>query len=137
MTNPNKRTYEGKTRQSIPRPTRVAAMNNEIKYYIHNDERWRRKLHREDGPAHILPKSSTEYWYQYGVYHRRRGPAVIGKDIKQWYRRGALHRTDGPASIMTSGFSWLIHGEYLSFDRWCKRLGKTHAERAALLLEFF
>jgi hypothetical protein len=54
-------------------------------------------LHREDGPARILPEGCT-FWYKDGKLHRENGPAVVRVGGSQkWYLNNELHREDGPA----------------------------------------
>lgn len=63
-------------------------------------ERWELddKLHREDGPALILP-DGTQTWYRHGKIHRGDGGPAISKPhgTKEWWQDGQRHREDGPA----------------------------------------
>ncbi len=70
------------------------------------------RLHRDDGPAWILP-DGTQSWYQHGEWHRDDGPAIIrANDTKEWYQHGRLHRDDGPARVRPDGsMFWYYHGE--------------------------
>jgi len=98
------------------------------------------RLHRDGGPAVIVPDGSEEwyedgwlhrtdggpavttgdgscYWYQLGQLHRVGGPAVVRSDgTKEWYQRGWRHRTDGPA----------IEGPYIQ-ARWYLRGRRVRA----------
>jgi len=100
----------------------------------------RGRLHREGGPALILPDGTEEwyqdgrlhrsdggpavthddvsmYWYESGQLHRTNGPAIIRSDrTRAYYRHGKLHRTDGPA----------IEGPYIQ-PRWYLRGRRVHA----------
>ena len=61
-----------------------------------------RKLHRDDGPAHISRAGET--WYHNGTVHRTYGPAIIMTDGTQIYmNNGFMHREDGPAKINADG----------------------------------
>lgn len=72
------------------------------------------KLHREDGPAHILP-NGTRAWLVMGVQHREGAPAVEHDNgFQLWYRHGQLHREDGPAVRHSDGYeAWYLHGTEL------------------------
>ena len=71
------------------------------------------KLHRNDGPARILPNYGSQFWYQHGKLHRDDGPARVWADgTLEWYQHDELHRDDGPAVIWPSGGqSWYQHNE--------------------------
>jgi hypothetical protein len=57
------------------------------------------RLHREDGPALVLP-CGAEYWYIHGKKHREDGPAIIKHNgDKYYFQNDKLHREDGPAII--------------------------------------
>jgi glycine/D-amino acid oxidase-like deaminating enzyme len=61
------------------------------------------RLHREDGPALILP-SGREEWYRHGKLHRDDGPAVVhANGSVKWYRHGRRHREGAPACVYVNG----------------------------------
>ena len=83
----------------------------DISYYIKGTK----ILHREDGPAVILP-----------------GAAKI------WYCNGKLHREDGPAIVHSTGVvSWVLDNEFFSTkEEWFEAL--TEEQRLkALYTEYF
>jgi hypothetical protein len=68
------------------------------------------KLHREDGPAKVLPNGVKE-WYLNGKLHREDGPAIEYKnDEEEWYMHGKRHREGGPAERRTNGDAWYQNG---------------------------
>src|SRR5262249_52311974 len=77
-----------------------------------------RRLHREGGPAVLKGNPyyapCTERWYRHGKLHRDDGPAVIvpcysqtandaRRGITAYYVDGVLHRDDGPAVRYANG----------------------------------
>ena len=92
-------------------------------------------LHREDGPAVMLPNGSKEWWVhghkhrddgpaitwadgtamrrQHDNLHRIDGPAYVHPDgTEAWWRNDKRHRTDGPAIVTSKGaLEWWEHGE--------------------------
>ena len=70
------------------------------------------KLHRENGPAIILPDGTKE-WYLNGLLHRENGPAV--ESNKAWYKNGKRHREDGPAIEFPDGTKeWWLNGKLIA-----------------------
>lgn len=70
-------------------------------------------LHREGGPAYIIPYESQE-WYFQGKLHNTDGPAVVnlyGNRSKSWYQNGKLHRIFGPAYMCPADgcYLWYQH----------------------------
>ena len=72
-------------------------------------------LHREHGPARILPSGRKEWWRN-GNLHRDSGPAIYDDaGYKSWFVDGLLHNDKGPAIINSNGIkSWFLKGEELS-----------------------
>lgn len=81
-------------------------------------------LHRDDGPAIILPHGHEE-WFINGLRHRIGGPAVkiphwvydtgiASKKIlvyeRKYYALGKLHRPDGPAIEFANKVEWWLEG---------------------------
>ncbi|MCW3837467.1 hypothetical protein ACFQ1E_15125 [Sphingomonas canadensis] len=71
-------------------------------------------IHSEDGPAIIgrssmNPDAFLNAWYQNGVFHRLRQPAIDasnvthsrGVSVQEWYQNGVRHRERGPAAIQS------------------------------------
>lgn len=86
--------------------------DGEIRYY--NNQKL---LHRDDGPALIIPDQREEY-YLNGILHRVDGPALIIFGEKQeYYINGILHREDGPAVVYDDGGkTFYLNGKLESFD---------------------
>jgi hypothetical protein len=110
-------------------------------YYKLDDgsERWEvdHKLHRDDGPALILP-DGTKCWYRHGLLHRDGGPAVeMAHGTKKWYRNGKRHREDGPAidtgDPKTS--RWYIDDAPLSMEQVAALRSRQNGEAAAQALK--
>ena len=86
-------------------------------FYPDGEKQWYKhgKLHRDDGPAVIMPNGYRAYkaWYKNGERHREDGPAVICSDgCKAWWRDGKRHREDGPAWINPNGTrKWYQNGK--------------------------
>lgn len=74
------------------------------------------KLHREDGPAYVIPHLAEEY-YRDGKLHREDGPASAwdyedGEPSRRWALDGQLHREDGPALVVNEEIeAWCSHGK--------------------------
>jgi hypothetical protein len=80
-------------------------------------------IHREDGPAIILP-NGTESWFLNGKLHRLDGPAVLNsyKD-KEWWIDDKLHREDGPAVMFSNGkVEWWLKSIQLTKEEWWEQL---------------
>jgi hypothetical protein len=60
-------------------------------------------LHREGGPAIIVPSQQLIGWHQHGKLHREDGPAMESYGSKFWFCRGLRHRKDGPAVEKRNG----------------------------------
>ena len=92
------------------------------------DKYWyfKRKLHREDGPA-VEYADGDKAWYINGKRHREDGPAFECADgYKAWYINGKRHREDGPAFECADGYKeWYIHGEKLTQERFNHRTNKN------------
>ncbi len=75
--------------------------------------------HRADGPAYISHDGCEEWWFE-GKLHREDGPAIIAPKsysdrvpYEEWHRHGLLHREDGPAVVSGYGekySEWYING---------------------------
>lgn len=66
-------------------------------------------LHREDGPALILP-NGDQGWYWHGKLHRGYDyPAMITVVDIRWFAEGQRHRVCGPS----------VWQELIRFSRWC------------------
>jgi len=82
--------------------------------------KWREKwyfygrLHREDGPAVTWYDGSEICWYRCGRLSRKNGPAIVrGDGTKEWFWNGMRHRVDGPAIECADGsYSWYRHGRH-------------------------
>jgi hypothetical protein len=106
----------------------------DISYYIKGTK----ILHREDGPAVILP-GAAKIWYCNGKKHREDGPAVIYSDgSESWYYNGKLHREDGPAIVHSTGMvSWVLDNELFDTkEEWLKALPEGKKLKA-LYSEYF
>ena len=74
------------------------------------------KLHREDGPALVIPYVKKA-WYLNGKLHRIDGPAEEWDwGTKYWYLNGELHREDGPAIEYSIEYAdgkkrWFLNGK--------------------------
>ncbi len=87
------------------------------------------QLHRDDGPALIMP-DGMRVWYYHGERHRDDGPAAIGPDGEQlWYQHNKRHREDGPARTWPNGMRWW----YWRGKRVTRR---KHAELVRLFAKF-
>jgi len=74
-----------------------------------------KKLHRNNGPAVVLPNGS-KFWYEYGMLHREDGPAIE-------YANGSK--------------AWCLGGNsYIEKEYWQKlyKLGKITQEQLVLEL---
>jgi len=87
---------------------------------------FKRKLHREDGPA-FEHADGYKAWYINGKLHRADGPADEYADGgKCWYINGKLHREDGPAIEYANGDKfWFINGEQLTEEQFNQRTNKN------------
>ena len=96
------------------------------------------KIHRDDGPAIILPAGSQKFfiegklhneygpavvsylgmreYYIDGRRHRENGPAVIeGNGTTRWFWYDLLHRLDGPAIEFPNGMRiWSLYGDIVN-----------------------
>ena len=99
-----------------------------VKIDENGDKFWyfKRKLHREDGPA-VEHSNNYKYWYINGKLHREDGPAIDwGDDYKAWYINDQRHRTDGPAMEWGNGDKyWFINGEELTQEQFNNRTAKN------------
>lgn len=78
---------------------------------------WHGKLHRADGGPAVIKAHGTQEWWQDGERHRAGAPAVEYADGRpgKWYFKGQMHREDGPAMIDAQGHElWFSHGVQLS-----------------------
>lgn len=102
---------------------------NTLKYRIVKDEYSTRyynkhnQLHREDGPAVILPTGS-ELWYYNGLRHRENGPAIVWSNgYSEWIQTGQRHRIGGPAVEYPDGTKrWFLYGKLCSRAEYHKQL---------------
>jgi len=94
----------------------------------YGDKRWyfKRKLHREDGPA-IEYADGDKFWLINGELHREDGPAIeYACGYKAWYVNGERHREDGPAIEWANGDKrWYINGEQLAESQFNQRTAKN------------
>ena len=69
-------------------------------------------LHRKNGPA-IELSDGTKIYYYYGMKHRSNGPALITKfGDNIWYNSGFVHRKNGPAIQWKNGTNeWYFNGQ--------------------------
>lgn len=68
---------------------KVITYSNGVVYWYHQ-----KNLHREIGPAFIVPGDKVEY-LQHGEYHRVDEPAIIYEDgYSLWYLNGNLIYSD-------------------------------------------
>jgi hypothetical protein len=69
-------------------------------------------LHRENGPARVLPNGHEE-WYLNNQRHRENGPAIIEpQGYEAWFLNGQRHREDGPARVWRDGHEeWWLNGQ--------------------------
>ena len=75
----------------------ITGLNGTVRYYKGS------KLHREDGPAVIIP-DGDKYYYRNNYLHREDGPALEFADGTKQYRiNDKVHRLDGPAIISSNG----------------------------------
>jgi hypothetical protein len=87
---------------------------------------FKRKLHREDGPA-IEFANGEKHWFLNDKLHREDGPAIEGTNgDKHWCLNGVLHRKDGPAVEYANGtVEWYINGKELAEEEFNSRTGKN------------
>ena len=107
-------------------------MKQKPDHYVLDDgsERWEldNKLHRDDGPALIMPEGKS--WYRHGVLHREGGPAVeMAHGTKKWFVNGEYHREDGPALDTGNPETsrWYIHGRQLEPEEVAERVAAIEA----------
>jgi len=96
-------------------------------------------LHRDDGPARILP-NGIEEWYKDGRRHRIDGPAWTRKKPlrEEWYLNGLLHRLNGPAVITPDRVFWYINGQCRTkeVNKWLKARKYTWPLTIEQVVEF-
>lgn len=80
-----------------------------VKYFING------QLHNENGPATVSYLGKKEYFIN-GKRHRENGPAVIEENgTKRWFRYDLLHRTDGPAIEFPNGTKiWALYDDIVN-----------------------
>ena len=71
---------------------------------------------------------SIRYFNKEGFLHRENGPAVIiPKGPRIWFINGLRHRTDGPAYIASDGYKeWHIEGKQYEPLVWMIMTWKTN-----------
>ena len=65
-------------------------------------------------------KQETAYWYdENNKLHRDNGPALIGPKSKEYYQHGNLHNTSGPAKELSNEEKeYWLYGKPLSPEEW-------------------
>ena len=92
------------------------------------------KVHREDGPA--ITDQHGYFWCRDNYYHRDGGPAVeLYQGGKAWYRHGQYHREDGPALYNADYWSWYLENVLYSFEEWLERIEKIHGGGYAMKMK--
>lgn len=80
-------------------------------------QRWRDEngeLHREDGPAAILP-DGEKWWCQNGILHRENGPAVIDSNGKS---------------------QWWLNNRWYTFTEWANELNFDSKQRLEMVMKW-
>jgi hypothetical protein len=87
------------------------------------------EMHREDGPALIMP-NGVYYHFINGKCHREGGEPAVYTDTgtQYWYEQGQLHNLNGPAIIYDDGECeyWIDGIEYSETDYKKILLAKFH-----------
>ena len=95
------------------------------------------RLHRDDGPAVILPNGAEE-WFRHGTRHREDGPAEIYPNgTKIWCQNGFAHREDGTAVILWDGsVQWWLNDKMYSFQEWVNELNLDPKTRLEMVMKW-
>lgn len=93
--------------------------------------------YREDGPA-LIDAEGTEYWYSHGQCHRENAPAIICTNGSEaWYQHDVLHRVDGPAFTDDVGYHWYLKGLWIrSAHEFQLKAGLSDEDMMLLLLKY-
>jgi len=74
------------------------------------DKAFRLRYHKIGSYVYVYRKFE-KYYFVNGKRHRRGGPAVDTRRLKQWWVNGKLHREGGHAAITENYHKWYYHGE--------------------------
>jgi hypothetical protein len=72
----------------------------------------------------LIDQFGNQQWFKDNKLHREDGPAVILPSIREWWINGRRHRVDGPAVIAyNNGYKeWWLNGFQLKREKWWEML---------------